>query len=83
MDLRPWIESGEVLLSEEARFELDVSVGYGSAALDVPVRLRTAHLMLISFWYENRGDYSTHVNMSLIPSTITAILSSFKSVRLA
>jgi uncharacterized phiE125 gp8 family phage protein len=71
------------LLSEEARFELDVSLGYGAAALDVPAPLRTAHLMLISFWYENRGDYSTHVNMSLIPSTITAILSSFKSVRLA
>ena len=35
--------------------ELDVMVGYGDAAVDVPEPLRQAIRLLIAHWYENRG----------------------------
>jgi uncharacterized phiE125 gp8 family phage protein len=35
--------------------EIDVEVGYGDAASDVPLPLRQALRMLLAHWYENRG----------------------------
>ena len=75
-------QSYRIMLINDARFELDVSLGYGPNAQDVPAPLRTALLMLVAFWYENRGDYSTYVNLTQIPSAIAALLTPFKRVRL-
>ena len=38
-----------------AGIELDVTVGYGDAAVDVPEPLRQAIRLLMAHWYENRG----------------------------
>src|SRR5665647_77528 len=38
-----------------AGIELDVTVGYGAAAVDVPEPLRQAIRLLVGHWYENRG----------------------------
>ncbi len=38
-----------------AGIELDVTVGYGDAASDVPEPLRQAIRLLVAHWYENRG----------------------------
>ena len=38
-----------------AGIELDVTVGYGDAAVDVPEALRQAICLLTAHWYENRG----------------------------
>ena len=38
-----------------AGIELDLVVGYGNAASDVPEPLRLAMRLLLSHWYENRG----------------------------
>ena len=40
---------------ETAGIELDVTVGYGDAADDVPASLTLAIRMLVAHWYENRG----------------------------
>lgn len=38
-----------------AGIELDVSLGFGEAASDVPEPLRQAIRLLTAYWYENRG----------------------------
>jgi uncharacterized phiE125 gp8 family phage protein len=38
-----------------AGIELDVTVGFGDAAADVPEPLRQAIRLLVAHWYENRG----------------------------
>ena len=75
-------QSYRTMLINDARFELDVSLGYGPNGHDVPAPIRQALLMLVAYWYENRGDYSTYVNLTQIPSVITALLTPFKRVRL-
>ena len=40
---------------DAAGIEIDVSVGYGDAASDMPEALRQAIRMLVAHWYENRG----------------------------
>ena len=43
------------LAASIAGIELDVTVGYGDAAVDVPEPLRQAIRLLVAHWYENRG----------------------------
>lgn len=38
--------------------QIEVRVGYGDAASDVPDTVRHALLMLVAHWYENREEYS-------------------------
>jgi uncharacterized phiE125 gp8 family phage protein len=42
-----------------AGIELDVTVGYGDAAIDVPEALRQAVRLLVAHWYENRRSRTT------------------------
>ena len=75
-------QSYRTMLIKDARFELDISLGYGPNGHDVPAPIRTALFMLVAYWYENRGDYSNYVNLAQIPSPITSLLAPFKRVRL-
>lgn len=55
-----------------AGIEIDVSIGYGPAAADVPEPLRHAVRLLLAHWYENRGVVAREG--APIPSTLDALL---------
>jgi uncharacterized phiE125 gp8 family phage protein len=64
-----------------AGIELDVSVGYGAAAADVPEPLRLAIKILIAHWYENRGLAAVGT-VTVLPTTAAALLAPYRMVSL-
>jgi uncharacterized phiE125 gp8 family phage protein len=64
-----------------ARVELDVTIGYGPAAGDVPAPLRQAILMLATNWHARRGDHS-ETGLTL-PRAITTLVAPWRRARLA
>jgi uncharacterized phiE125 gp8 family phage protein len=65
-----------------AGIELDVTVGYGDAAVDVPQPLRQAIRLLIAHWYENRGLVTTGANYSPLPQTVAALIAPYRMLSL-
>jgi len=65
-----------------AGIELDVSVGYGDAAVDVPEPLRQAIRILVGHWYEHRGLVTTGPNFSPLPATVAALLAPYRMLSL-
>ena len=61
--------------------ELDVTVGYGDAAIDVPEPLRQAIRLLTAHWYENRGLVAGGGG-AVLPETVAALLSPYRMVSL-
>lgn len=61
--------------------ELDVTVGYGDAASDVPESLRQAVRLLVAHWYENRG-LTTDSAVNVLPVTVTALLAPYRVLSL-
>lgn len=61
--------------------EIDLLLGYGPAASDVPRLLRQAILVLVALWFENRGDAPTSAG-SALPSAVEALIAPFKTHRL-
>ena len=61
--------------------EIDVSVGFGAAAADVPAALRLAIKMLAARWYENRGDAVS--DAEALPADIASVIAPFRRPRLA
>ncbi len=55
-----------------AGIELDVTVGFGDAAIDVPEPLRQAIRLLVAHWYENRG-LTAAGTMTVLPATAAAL----------
>jgi uncharacterized phiE125 gp8 family phage protein len=64
-----------------AGIELDVTVGYGAAASDVPEPLRHAIKILIAHWYENRG-LATIGAVTVLPTTAAALIAPYRMVSL-
>ncbi len=64
-----------------AGIELDLLLGYGPAATDVPQPLRQAMLLLIALWFENRGDGIGGAGEAL-PPDIHALVAPFKRPRI-
>jgi len=64
-----------------ADIEIDLTLGYGSAASDVPQPLRQAMLMLVALWYENRGDQAGDKPGDL-PADILALVAPFRRPRI-
>lgn len=60
--------------------EIDLRLGFGEAAADVPETIRLAIRRLVALWYENRGD-SGDMNSGL-PPQIRALLRPFRRIRL-
>jgi uncharacterized phiE125 gp8 family phage protein len=60
--------------------ELDVSLGYGDTALDVPEPLRQAMRLLIAHWYENRGLVAPgfRISNATLPATVAALLAPYR-----
>lgn len=61
--------------------ELDVRVGYGDAAEDVPEPLRHAVRLLMAHWYENRG-LTSQGGATLLPTTVTALIAPYRTLSL-
>jgi uncharacterized phiE125 gp8 family phage protein len=62
--------------------ELDVTVGYGDAATDVPEPLRQAIRLLTAHWYENRGLMASAGTGAVLPETVAALLSPYRMLSL-
>jgi uncharacterized phiE125 gp8 family phage protein len=66
-----------------AGIELDVTVGYGDAAGDVPEPLKQAIRLLVAHWYENRGLVATGATqIAALPQTVAALLAPYRVLSL-
>lgn len=64
-----------------AAIEIDVFVGYGPAASDVPALLRQAVLQLAARWFEQRGDVAGR-DAAALPAEIMVLVAPFRRARL-
>jgi uncharacterized phiE125 gp8 family phage protein len=64
-----------------AGIELDVTVGYGNAAIDVPEPLRQAIRLLVAHWYENRGLVAAGTT-TVLPATVAALIAPYRMLSL-
>lgn len=65
-----------------AGIEIDLTVGFGADAADVPDDLRQALLALVAHWYEHRGPAEQGSASPAIPNSVSRLLSPYKAVRL-
>ncbi|MGB7260315.1 MAG: head-tail connector protein [Pseudolabrys sp.] len=61
--------------------ELDITAGYGDAAVDVPEPLRQALRLLVAHWYENRGLVASGA-VSALPVNVAALLAPYRMLAL-
>jgi uncharacterized phiE125 gp8 family phage protein len=64
--------------------ELDVTFGYGDAAIGVPAPLIQAMRLLLAHWYENRGVVATKDDGAALPMPmgVDALLAPFRGLTL-
>ena len=62
--------------------EIDMRVGYGDAAADVPEPIRQAILMLVAHWYEHRDPIEIGTPATRIPAAVGDLLAGLRKVRL-
>jgi len=62
-----------------AGIELDVSVGYGEGAADVPEPLRQAIRLMVAHGYEHRGGGTA---AALLPSMVAALIAPYRMLSL-
>ncbi|MGA7972558.1 MAG: head-tail connector protein [Pseudolabrys sp.] len=65
-----------------AGIELDVVVGYGDAASDVPEPLKQAIRLLVAHWYENRALVANGTSRAELPQTVAALLAPYRVLSL-
>ena len=65
-----------------AGIELDVELGYGAAASDVPDPLRHSIRMLVAHWYENRGLVATGTTVAVLPAGVDALVAPYRVLSL-
>ncbi len=65
-----------------AGIEIDVQLGYGATAGDVPDALRHAIRVLVAHWYDNRGQVAIGQSVPIMPPTVNAIVGSFRVLSL-
>lgn len=66
-----------------AGIELDLTVGYGDTAEDVPEPLRQAMRILVAHWYENRGlIVPGATRLAALPATAAALIAPYRLVSL-
>lgn len=63
-----------------AGIEIDVTIGYGVAAADVPEPLRQAIRLLLAHWYENRGGVAREG--VALPANVEALLAPYRVLAL-
>lgn len=65
-----------------AGIELDVTVGFGDAASDVPDVLRHAVRTLVAHWYDNRGLAAIGQSVAMLPGSVNAMIASYRVLSL-
>lgn len=65
-----------------AGIELDVVIGFGAAASDVPQVLLQAIRALVSHWYENRGLVAIGQTVAMLPPSVNAMIASYRVMSL-
>ena len=65
-----------------AGIELDLQVGFGAAGSDVPPVLLQAIRTLVAHWYENRGLIAIGQSVAMMPSSVNAMISSYRVLSL-
>jgi uncharacterized phiE125 gp8 family phage protein len=65
-----------------AGIELDVELGYGALATDVPDALRHAIRMLVAHWYENRGLAAIGASAASLPGGLGALIAPYRVLSL-
>ena len=65
-----------------AGIELDVELGYGLLAADVPDALRHAIRMLVAHWYENRGLAAIGASVAMLPAGVGALIAPYRMLSL-
>jgi uncharacterized phiE125 gp8 family phage protein len=65
-----------------AGIELDVELGYGALATDVPDALRHAIRMLVAHWYENRGLVAIGATVAVLPAGLDALVAPYRVLSL-
>ena len=63
-----------------AGIEIDLRLGYGEAASDVPETIRLAIRRMVTLWYENRGEADDP--QYGVPPQIRALLRPFRRIRI-
>src|SRR4051812_19788403 len=67
---------------ESAGIELDIELGYGMNAGDVPGPLRHAIRLLVAHWYENRGLAAIGGNVAMLPAGLGSLVAPFRMLSL-
>lgn len=62
--------------------QIDISVGFGAAATDVPEPLRQAVRQLIAHWHEHREPVVLGESVARIPVAVESLLAPYRPVRL-
>ena len=62
--------------------ELDVTIGFGTAATDVPAVLRLAVRTLTAHWYDNRALVAIGGSVAMMPLSVHAMVSSYRVLSL-
>jgi len=65
-----------------AGIALDVELGFGAVASDVPELLRHAVRTLVAHWYENRGLAAIGASVAMLPGSVAAMIASFRVLSL-
>ena len=65
-----------------AGIELDVEIGFGASAADIPAVLRHAVRSLVVHWYDNRGLIAIGGNVTMLPGSIHAMIASYRVLSL-
>jgi len=80
------ILSGSMSLPAPGRaakgIEIDFVAGYGDAPSDVPQTIRQALLLLTAHWYENREPVEIGASATVIPGTVSELLSPYRRKRI-
>ncbi|CAN5417053.1 hypothetical protein BH11PSE4_BH11PSE4_25640 [soil metagenome] len=61
-----------------AGIELDVEIGFGAEAADVPAPLRQALRMLVAHWYDNRGLAAIGGTVAMLPAGVHALIAGYR-----
>jgi uncharacterized phiE125 gp8 family phage protein len=65
-----------------AGIELDLSIGFGATANDVPPVLLQAIRTLVAHWYENRGLVAIGASVAMMPGSVNAMIASYRVLSL-
>ena len=65
-----------------AGIEIDLEVGFGASANDVPEPVRQALLLLVAHWYEHRDPVEIGKPSTAVPHAVSRLLHPYRAVRL-